>query len=136
MNLFGVGPLEAALVVIIAVVVLGPERFPEVAVQLAKAFKFLRGQADRTVGPLREEFDQLTREYEEMRKELNEVRTSISKSTADATKAMTGVMEQARPILKSPTLDRILDTSKPIVEPGGELPPDYEAGSNTNGTSH
>ena len=82
MNLFGVGPLEAALVVIIAVVVLGPERFPEVAVQVAKAWKFMRGQADRTVGPLRQEFEELTREYEEMRKELNEVRTTLSKSTS------------------------------------------------------
>jgi sec-independent protein translocase protein TatB len=131
MNLFGVGPLEAALVIIIAVVVLGPERFPEVAVQVAKAIKFLRGQADRTVGPLRQEFEQLTREYEEMRKELNDVRTTLTKQGSDITATMTQVMDEPKAALKAtPTLQRLLDPSKPIVEPGGELPPDRQSGSN------
>ena len=134
MNLFGVGPMEAGLVIIIAVVVLGPERFPQVAVQVARAIKYLRGQADRTVGPLREEFEQLTREYEEMRKELTEVRTSLSRHASDITATMTKVIEETKPSLQVPTLERLLDPSKPIVEPGGELPPDRQNGASSNGT--
>ena len=131
MNLFGVGPMEAGLVIVIAVLVLGPERFPEVAVQLAKAIKFLRGQADRTVGPLRAEFEELTREYEEMRRELADVRTTISRQGSEVTSAMTEVMEETK-LPKTATMKELLDPTKPLIEPGGDLPPD-RANSN-NGT--
>ncbi len=39
MNFLGVGPLKVALVAIVAVIVLGPERIPGVAVQLARALR-------------------------------------------------------------------------------------------------
>jgi Tat protein translocase TatB subunit len=78
MDIFGVGPLELLLCVIIAVVVLGPERFPRVAVEIAKALKFLRRYATEATSDLREEFAELTREYESMRAELNEVKMQTS----------------------------------------------------------
>jgi sec-independent protein translocase protein TatB len=46
--------MELLLCVIIAVVVLGPERFPQAAVQVAKALKFLRGYATEATLDLRE----------------------------------------------------------------------------------
>ena len=45
MNFLGIGMAEIVLIALIAVVVLGPERFPEVAVQVARAIKWLRGYA-------------------------------------------------------------------------------------------
>ncbi len=43
MNFLGIGLPEIVLISLIAVVVLGPERFPEAAVQVARAIKCLRG---------------------------------------------------------------------------------------------
>jgi len=41
MNFLGVGPMELALVAILAVIVLGPERSAEVGEQVAKAVRSL-----------------------------------------------------------------------------------------------
>jgi sec-independent protein translocase protein TatB len=136
MNVFGVGPMEIALVAIIAVVVLGPERFPEFAVQIARAIKYLRGYANEATSDLRAEFQELTREYEDMRKELDEVRSSVTAGTRGFMQDMTGITEdvrrvatETRPQLQMPKPGE----PKPIIEPGGELPPDRNG---SNGASH
>ena len=105
MNFFGVGPLEIGLVAIIAVIVLGPERIPEVAVQIARAVRQLRSYATSATSQMRKELDELTREYEEVRKELKEFRESV-------TKDVSSVADQ----ISKAALDEA------IVEPGGEPP--------------
>ena len=85
MNIFGVGPMEIALIAVIAVVVLGPERFPQAAVQLARAVKYLRGYANEATSDLRSEFKELTKEYEQLRVELDDIRGSVTRSTASVT---------------------------------------------------
>lgn len=139
MDIFGIGPLELLLCVIIAVVVLGPERFPQAAVQVAKALKFLRGYATEATSDLREEFAELTKEYESMRAELNEVRSGVFQHVASVTEEIaraSGEVHKAvgevRPALQTPNLKQLL-SGAPIVEPGGELPPDREGSSNGNG---
>lgn len=116
MNFFGVGPLEATLVIVVAVIVLGPERIPEVAVQIAKAVKFLRGYATTATSQMRAELDELTKEYEEVRRELHEFRQSVGKDV----KSMTDQVSKA--LLEEPAL------KEPIIEPGGEPPPDLPKG--------
>jgi Sec-independent protein translocase protein TatA len=135
MNFLGVGPLEAAFVIIIAVIVLGPERFPQAAVQVARAVKWLRGYANDATSDLRTEFVELTREYELMRAELDEVRGTLNKSTTPLTDEMTRLIGETKPKLQTPTLGKLLTDTKPIVEPGGELPPDYN-GTSGNGSQH
>jgi len=39
---FGIGPLELLMVLLVALLVLGPQRLPEVAVQLARALRAIR----------------------------------------------------------------------------------------------
>jgi sec-independent protein translocase protein TatB len=111
-NFFGIGPLEAALVIVVAVIVLGPERIPEVAVQIAKAVKFLRGYATSATSQMRAELDELTKEYEEVRRELQEFRQSVGKDV----KSMTD--QVSKTFLEEPAL------KNPIIEPGGEPPPE------------
>lgn len=111
MNFFGIGPLEAGLVIVIAVIVLGPERIPEVAVQIAKAVKFLRGYATSATSQMRAELDELTKEYEDVRRELQEFRQSVRKD-------VTSITDQVqKALLDEPAL------KEPIIEPGGEPPP-------------
>jgi sec-independent protein translocase protein TatB len=107
MNFFGVGPLEVALIIVVAVIVLGPERIPEVASQLARTVKFLRGYANDATSQLRGELSELTREYEDVRKELEEFRHSMRQDLTSLTD----------------DVSRLMDEAQPIVEPGGEPPP-------------
>ena len=110
MNFFGVGPLELGLVLVIAVIVLGPDRLPEVAVQVARAIRYLRGYATSATAQMRKDLDELTRDYEDVRKELQQFRDSVRKDVSS-------IGEQ---------LDKTLGDD-PIIEPGGEKPPDKTA---------
>jgi len=107
MNFFGVGPFELALVAIIAVIVLGPERIPTVAVQLARAVRYMRGYATDATADIRKELEELTKEYDEVRKELQVFRQDIQKD-------VTSVVDQ---------VNRTLKEAEPIIEPGGDPPP-------------
>lgn len=111
MNFFGIGPLEAGLVIVVAVIVLGPERIPEVAVQIAKAVKFLRGYATSATSQMRAELDELTKEYEDVRRELREFQQSVRKDVTSVTNQI------QKTLLDEPAL------KDPIIEPGGEPPP-------------
>jgi len=52
-NFFGVGLPEVILVLVVAGIVLGPERIPEVAVTIARAVRFLRGYATSATSDIR-----------------------------------------------------------------------------------
>jgi len=130
MNFLGIGMPEIVLIVLIAVVVLGPERFPQAAVQVARAIKWLRSYATSNTRELRNEFAELTREYEEMREELNEVRQAVSSGVTTATKEITKVIDETKPALEEVRPDRIIRSNEPIIEPGGELPPKPDRSDN------
>jgi sec-independent protein translocase protein TatB len=114
MNFFGVGPFEVALVAIIAVIVLGPERIPAAAVQLARAYKYMRGYATDATADIRKELEELTKEYDEIRKEFREFQSSASKGVTSITDEIDKTLRQSR---EQPKLEQ------PIIEPGGEPPP-------------
>jgi len=119
MNFFGIGPLEILLAAIIAIIVLGPERFPGLAVQIARGIKYLRGYATDSTAELRAEFQELTKEYESLRGELADVRGSLTKSAGSVTGEIERVVTETKPALQ-----QVMDATKPIIEPGGDLPPD------------
>lgn len=104
MNFLGVGPLELMLVLIVGVIVLGPERIPEVAVQIARALRFLRGYATDATAEMRAELTELMEEYEEVRKELQEFREGV-------TKDVSSIAEEVH---------RTISDSQAIIEPGGD----------------
>jgi len=86
MDFLGIGLPEIVLILIVAVIVVGPKRLPEVAVQLARVIRQLRGYATDVTSQMRTEIDELTREYEQVRKELQEFRDSTSKDIESVTR--------------------------------------------------
>jgi len=110
MNFLGVGPMELALVAVIAVIVLGPERIPEVAVQVARVVRSLRGFATDATSGLRKELDELTQEYDDLHKEFRDLRDSLNKDATSITEDLT----------------RSVDES--IVEASGDAPPVRKSG--------
>lgn len=112
MNFFGIGLPEIVLILIIAIIVVGPQRLPEVAVQLARAIRYLRGYATDVTAQMRAELEELTREYQQIRQELEEFRRSATADIASVTE----------------TVDRTLREEQPIIEPSGEPPPEKRPG--------
>lgn len=108
MNFFGIGLPEIILILIIAVIVVGPQRLPEVAVQLARAIRYLRGYATDITAQMRSELDELTREYQQLRQELEEFRESATSGIASLTDEV----------------DRTLAEQQAIIESSGEPPPE------------
>jgi sec-independent protein translocase protein TatB len=108
MNLFGIGPWEIVLVLLIALLVLGPQRLPQVTVQLAKSIRWLRRFSGQITGQLREEFNELARDYEELKSEVDELRQKVDRDVDAATKEVTDTVEEAGkavpsgPILETP----------------------------------
>jgi sec-independent protein translocase protein TatB len=123
MNFFGVGGFELALVAIIAVIVLGPERIPGAAVQLARAVKYMRGYANDATADIRRELQELTKEYDEVRKELNDFRQSVRKDVDSVAGEVNKAVQQGR---------TTVDTA-PIIEPGGDPPPKESRSRKDNG---
>src|SRR3972149_3881046 len=79
MDFLGIGLPEIILIILIAVIVVGPTRLPEFAAQLARVVRQLRGYATDVTAQMRAELDELTREYEQVRKELQEFREAAVK---------------------------------------------------------
>jgi sec-independent protein translocase protein TatB len=83
MNLFGVGPGEAFLVVIIALLVVGPDRFPEVARQAARYYKLARRYTDEVMKDVRAAVDELESEVGGPGEDLRSIREIGSSFAAD-----------------------------------------------------
>lgn len=126
--------MELLLCAVIGIVVLGPERFPQAAVQIAKAIKFLRGYATEATSDLRSEFAELTKEYEGLRKELDEVRGSVYKHVDVMTSEVGKVQGEVKTAVRETPVGELrqLLSGTPIIEPGGELPPERN-GTGNNG---
>lgn len=121
MNFLGVGLPEVILIMVIAVIVLGPERIPEFAVQLARAIRWLRGYANESTAELRAEFNELMKEYEEVRQELRDLRGSVDKDVDKLSEDIETTKEEVRGATEE--VDKTLADAGPIIEPGGDLPP-------------
>ncbi len=94
MNFLGVGLPEIVLILVVAVIVVGPERIPALAVQIAKGIRLLRGYANDTTAQLRSELNDLTREYNSVREELKEFRQALSTGVSSVTGEIDQVLKE------------------------------------------
>src|SRR3990170_4308030 len=101
MDFLGIGLPEIILVLIIAAVVIGPKRLPEVAVQLARVIRQMRGYATDVTSQMRSELDELTREYEQVRKDLQEFRESATREVRSVIHEVDRATREAPAIIES-----------------------------------
>ncbi len=95
MEVFGIGPLEIALVVLIAFIVLGPDRIPEVMRQLGKWTR-----------QMREMVNNITRDYNtdirEITSEITALQDEIRNIQRDLGSIATGFMTTTLPPVDTP----------------------------------
>ena len=87
MELLGVGAAEAFVVLVIALIVVGPQRFPEIARQGGRYFRMARRYAAEVTSDVRGAMAELEAEVEQQKEELQaaheEIATGLSTSIAE-----------------------------------------------------
>jgi TatA/E family protein of Tat protein translocase len=104
MNFFGIGPMEMGVIAVIALLVFGPAKLPEVMGQAGKAVRDFRamtanftGEFEKTMAEAREITGDIQREIGGVTKQVNSVSSSVKKDLA-GTKSTTGSKAVKSPV--------------------------------------
>lgn len=110
MNFFGVGPAEAGVIFAIALIVIGPQRFPEIMRQAGRWYRVARAYSNEVMKDVRAAVDEIeqevradtedlrsVRELTDLKADLIEARESVKSIQQDTTAAaQTGDSAAAR----------------------------------------
>jgi sec-independent protein translocase protein TatB len=130
MNLFGVGIFEALLVAIIGLIIVGPNKFPEMMSQAGKWFKYARAFSTEVMKDVKEAVDEIQEEVIAQGNDLQEIRdlaTDLQSDLAAEGKQVENLIDETGHELErsdppAPTVIETFDT-KPILpnQESGEL---------------
>ena len=126
MNVLGMGPLELLLILVLALIVFGPARLPEIMGQVGRAIADFR----RATSQLSDEFNRTIQSelaetkqvVEETRAALNDARSTVTSAHAAVTSAVTTLPAPQRvavPAIAEPTPALNGTSAEPHVEPNG-----------------
>ncbi|MCA1647439.1 MAG: twin-arginine translocase TatA/TatE family subunit [Chloroflexi bacterium] len=122
MNILGMGPMELMLIVVLALIVFGPAKLPEIMGQVGKAINDFR----RATSELSDEFNRtIQAELQETRAVIDETKSAVAEAHASVNSAVTG--------LPAPTRTAIPAETVPAPAPNGVSPEPYSE-TFTNGT--
>ena len=82
MQMFGVGVFELLVILIIAAIVVGPDKLPQVAADLAKWIRQTRAYARHLLGDFNEVIAELEKEAGASREDWKEIASVITRSGA------------------------------------------------------
>ncbi len=100
MNFLGVGLPELLLILILALLVVGPQRLPEMAAQLARFLRAFRAYTATITRDFNEAMEGLEQEYEEIKGEWKEVGQGLDEGTQAVKDELHGADRDAREALK------------------------------------
>jgi sec-independent protein translocase protein TatB len=92
MQFFGVGPAELVVILIVALVFVGPERLPRLAADLARLIRELR----QYTGGLAQEFQEVVKDIEQETADDRSAWREIGEGLTGATKSVTEALRAAR----------------------------------------
>ena len=84
MEIFGIGPFELALIALIAFIVLGPERIPDVMRQLGRAVRQVRNWTQEVTREYGQDIQEVAKPLNEVREELRGVQRDLTKAAREA----------------------------------------------------
>jgi len=97
MNFYGVGMPEIILILVLALIVVGPQRLPELAAQLARLVRQARRYAGQITSQLKYELGDVSEDYEALRRELQQLRQELTQQA----KPLQDELDAARADLKA-----------------------------------
>src|SRR5438046_8187831 len=99
MNFLGMGPLELMLIVVLALIVFGPAKLPEIMGQVGKAI----GDFRRATSELSDEFNKtIQTELGEARSVYDETKSALKDAHADVNAAVAGIPAPQRVAAPAP----------------------------------
>lgn len=100
MNLFGVGPLELAVILIVGLIFVGPDRLPRLAADLARTIREIRKYTNALAAEFNDVVKDVEKETAGEKSVWKEVSDSIGGATQQVTEAVRGVRQD---LLNTPT---------------------------------
>src|SRR5688572_28180594 len=125
MQMFGVGILELMVILILTVIVVGPDRMPQVAADLAKWIRQTRAYARHLMGDFNSVVADLQKEAGASREDWKEIASVVTRHTGSVAQELTKL---GRDVEKSGDLAE----AKAEPSPAAALAPS----SNGNGNGH
>jgi sec-independent protein translocase protein TatB len=102
MNLFGVGPAELIVILVVALVFVGPERLPKLAADIARTIREIR----KYTGAIAAEFNEVIQDFEKEtagdRSEWKEIGQGLTEASRSVTEAIRGAHADASAALTPP----------------------------------
>ncbi len=141
MNFLGIGPAEILVILVVALVVVGPERLPRLAADIARTIREIRKYTNSIASEFNEviqDFEKETAGERSQWKDIGEGLTSATRSVTDALRAARADAEpsaaapaaSSAPASPEPAAPPASGTWKDIPEPGL-----HPAEPSTNGAS-
>ena len=83
MEFFGVGPLELLVILVITLIVVGPQKLPEMAAQLARFLRAFRRYSQQITRDFNEALHDIEQDYQEAKGEWKKVGEGLEDSTRE-----------------------------------------------------
>ncbi len=120
MNFLGVGPLELIVVLVVALVFVGPERLPKLAADIARTIREIR----KYTGGLAAEFNEVIQDFEKDTEGERSAWKEIETGLTSATKSVTEAVRDVRSELQSAQADASAPAANVVVSaPAASTPP-------------
>lgn len=91
MNFLGVGPAELIVILVVALIFVGPERLPKLAADIARTIREIR----KYTGSIAAEFNDVIQEFEKDTAEDRSKWKEIGQGLTEASRSLTEAMRQA-----------------------------------------
>ena len=96
MNVLGVGPMELIVILVVALVFVGPERLPKLAADIARTIREIR----KYTGSLAAEFNEVIQDFEKdtagEKSAWKEIQTGITGATQSVTEAVRDIRAEVQ----------------------------------------
>lgn len=125
-SIFGIGPLELALILIIAGIVMGPERmvhaarwFGQTVAQMQSISKGLQAQLEREVGSLDEggQLRETVNELKSLQREVSELRQQVDNTAVSMINETQTELNEIENSILPPTLARTNEKNTAVSPP-------------------
>jgi sec-independent protein translocase protein TatB len=118
MNFFGVGPAELVVILVVALVFVGPERLPRLAADIARTIREIR----KYTGSLAAEFNEVIQDFEKETVGDRSQWAEIGEGLTGATRSVTEALRGARADAAGATLAAELAAARSTAAGGGGPP--------------
>lgn len=96
MDFLGIGLPELVVILVLTLIVVGPQRLPETAAKVGRAVREFRRYSSGVTKELMDAVQDLEREYQELRGELNSVSGELRQKAEAFGHELTSVVDDAR----------------------------------------